>query len=343
MHRSQETLAELRLSVRFGVHLFYFTNTSVRLADSDDEYPPPADESVLNHHLQACARGQAATGGEARYRRAAHLAARGLTGRTVTSRSLLIRQLDEIRAQDVATQVGELREESACAAVPVRSSAGSLVGAIAMSGPRRPGPAAGAAGPDAAGSTPAGFSPLLASKRAPIFSAARTQSVESIQGSLDDARGRPVSIKSNCNPRKRASIKVASAAASGPAISGAENTVRDQARPSSGSSTRRTRCHLRTGGRRRVRTAAELACSRNWPGRAHTVLASRRRNRAARARSRQAVDEICTDVLDHREHWSSLDEVSSRSRESRRGLGATRRRNSSASPLSRTYSAAPSR
>ena len=55
---ARETLAELRLSVRFGVHLFYFTNTSVRLADADSEYPPPADESVLNRHLHASAVGK---------------------------------------------------------------------------------------------------------------------------------------------------------------------------------------------------------------------------------------------------------------------------------------------
>lgn len=131
---ARETLAELRLSVRFGVHLFYFTNTSVRLADSDAEYPPPADESVLNHHLQACAVGKLLLAEKRDIDALLTSPLRGLTGRTVTSRSLLIRQLDEIRAQDVATQVGELREESACVAVPVRSGAGSLVGAIAMSG-----------------------------------------------------------------------------------------------------------------------------------------------------------------------------------------------------------------
>ena len=62
---AREVLAELRLSVRFGVHLFYFTNTAVRIADADNEFPPPADENVLNHNLHASARGQAAAGREA--------------------------------------------------------------------------------------------------------------------------------------------------------------------------------------------------------------------------------------------------------------------------------------
>ncbi len=131
---ARDTLAELRLSVRFGVHLFYFTNTSVRLADSDDEYPPPAEESVLNHHLHASAVGKLLLAEKRDIDAVLISPLRGLTGRTVTSRPLLVQQLDEIRAQDVATQIGELREESACVAVPVRSATGSLVGAVAMSG-----------------------------------------------------------------------------------------------------------------------------------------------------------------------------------------------------------------
>ena len=56
--KARETLAELRLSVRFGVHLFYFTNTAVRTADADAEFPPPADEAMLNRNLHACAVGK---------------------------------------------------------------------------------------------------------------------------------------------------------------------------------------------------------------------------------------------------------------------------------------------
>jgi DNA-binding IclR family transcriptional regulator len=130
---AREVLTELRLSVRFGVHLFYFTNTSVRLADSDTEYPPPADEAVLNHHLNACAVGKLLLAEKRDIDTVLESPLRALTGRTITSRSLLMQQLDEIREQEVATQVGELREDSACVAVPVRSPAGALVAAVAMS------------------------------------------------------------------------------------------------------------------------------------------------------------------------------------------------------------------
>ncbi len=131
---AREVLAELRLSVRFGVHLFYFTNTSVRLADSDDEYPPPVDESVLNHHLHACAVGKLLLAEKRDIDTLLTFPLHSLTGRTLTSRSVLVQQLHEIRDQELATQVGELTEDSACVAVPVRSATGgALVAAVAMS------------------------------------------------------------------------------------------------------------------------------------------------------------------------------------------------------------------
>jgi len=131
---AREVLAELRLSVRFGVHLFYFTNTAVRIADADGEYPPPADESVLNRHLHACAVGKLllAEKRDADTLLTTPLAA--LTDLTVTSKAALAEQLDAVRTLGVATQTGELREGSACVAVPVRSPAGALVAGLALSG-----------------------------------------------------------------------------------------------------------------------------------------------------------------------------------------------------------------
>jgi DNA-binding IclR family transcriptional regulator len=130
---ARDVLTDLRLSVRFGVHLFYLTNTAVRIADADGEYPPPADESVLNRHLHACAVGKLllAEKRDATSLLTTPLAA--LTDSTVTSKSALAEQLDEVRARGVATQTGELRDGTACVAVPVRSPAGALVAALAMS------------------------------------------------------------------------------------------------------------------------------------------------------------------------------------------------------------------
>jgi DNA-binding IclR family transcriptional regulator len=130
---AREVLADLRLSVRFGVHLFYLTNTAVRIADADAEYPPPANESVLNGHLHACAVGKLllAEKRDADSLLTTPLAA--LTGSTITSRAALAQQLDAVRDRGVATQTGELREGTACLAVPVRSPTGALVAALAMS------------------------------------------------------------------------------------------------------------------------------------------------------------------------------------------------------------------
>ena len=133
--KARETLAELRLSVRFGVHLFYFTNTSVRLADADGEYPPPADESVLNRHLHASAVGKLLLAEKHDADTLLALTPAALTDRTITSKSALAEQLTEVRERGYATQAGELRADSACVAVPIRSATATQVGAVGMSAP----------------------------------------------------------------------------------------------------------------------------------------------------------------------------------------------------------------
>lgn len=119
---AREVLAELRLSVRFGVHLFYFTNTALRAADIDTEFPPPVDEAVLNRNLRASAAGKLL------------LAEKRDVDELVRVSDDLLRQLAEVRQQGYAAQTGELREDCACVAVPVRSPSGALVAALAMSG-----------------------------------------------------------------------------------------------------------------------------------------------------------------------------------------------------------------
>jgi DNA-binding IclR family transcriptional regulator len=119
---AREVLAELRLSVRFGVHLFYFTNTAVRAADLDSEFPPPVDEGVLNRNLHASAVGRLLLAEK-----------QDLDGLVRVSDDLL-RRLEAVREKGFATQTAELRADSACVAVPVRAPAGALVAALAMSG-----------------------------------------------------------------------------------------------------------------------------------------------------------------------------------------------------------------
>lgn len=131
---AREVLAELRLSVRFGVHLFYFTNTTVRVADADDEYPPPAEEYVLNRHLHACGVGKLLLAEKSDLDAVLTSPLLALTDRTITSRAALDQELAKVRDRGIATQTAELRDGSACVAAPVRSPSGSLIAALAMSG-----------------------------------------------------------------------------------------------------------------------------------------------------------------------------------------------------------------
>ncbi|MBD0323460.1 MAG: helix-turn-helix domain-containing protein [Aldersonia sp.] len=130
---ARDVLAELRLTVRFGVHLFFFTNTAVRRADVDPEYPPPVEDAVVNAHLYASAVGKLLLA-EKRDIEPLLGTGRPLTARTVVSRSELDRALAQIREQGFASQAGELLDGTACVAVPIRRPSGELVAALALTG-----------------------------------------------------------------------------------------------------------------------------------------------------------------------------------------------------------------
>jgi DNA-binding IclR family transcriptional regulator len=121
--------------VRFGVHLSYYTQAGIKMADADPEYPPPQDEVFVNRHLYACALGKLLLA-EARPRdfKEPPAALAGLTPTAVVLRSQLARQLDDVRTLGYALQVGELSPHSACLAVPVRNPAGAIVAGLALSG-----------------------------------------------------------------------------------------------------------------------------------------------------------------------------------------------------------------
>ncbi|WP_307828670.1 IclR family transcriptional regulator C-terminal domain-containing protein [Antrihabitans sp. YC2-6] len=131
---ARDVLAELRLSVRLGVHLFYFTNTAVRSADLDPEFPPPVDDSVLNRHLHACAVGKILLAEKRDIATLIGPRPAAVTARTITAVPDLARELAGVREQSVAVQIGQIREGSGCIAVPIRSGKGTLVAALAMSG-----------------------------------------------------------------------------------------------------------------------------------------------------------------------------------------------------------------
>lgn len=130
---ARDVLAEARLSVRFGVHLFYVTGSGVRAADLDPEYPPQESERFLNDHLHACAVGKLLLA-ELDGLPEGRPALRALTTRTAADAVALRRHLDAVRENGYASQVGEMREDTACVAVPVRSRDDELVAALALSG-----------------------------------------------------------------------------------------------------------------------------------------------------------------------------------------------------------------
>ena len=130
---AREVLTDLRLTMRFGVHLAYFTNAAVRLADVDSEYPPPHDEPFLNKNLHACALGKLLL---AEKDAPSSLLSRAASTsvRQVPEDAVLRVELARVRADDLATQAGELDATSACVAVPIRSASGSLIAGLALSG-----------------------------------------------------------------------------------------------------------------------------------------------------------------------------------------------------------------
>ncbi|OZF26086.1 IclR family transcriptional regulator C-terminal domain-containing protein [Rhodococcus sp. 14-2483-1-2] len=132
---ARELLAEFRLTVRFGVHLAYYTNSTIRIANEDPEYPLQHDESFLNRHLHASALGKlllAEKDDPMSLVPATGLTA--LTRETIVSRSELVASLSAVRADGSSHQTGEITSDTACVAVPLRSATGSLFAGLALSG-----------------------------------------------------------------------------------------------------------------------------------------------------------------------------------------------------------------
>lgn len=132
---ARELLAEFRLTVRFGVHLAYFTNSGIRIADEDPEYPLQHDESFLNRNLHAGALGKmllAEKDDPLSLLSASGLAA--ITRATIVTRSELAASLTTVRAEGFSHQVNEIAFGTACIAVPLRTPSGSLFAGLALSG-----------------------------------------------------------------------------------------------------------------------------------------------------------------------------------------------------------------
>jgi DNA-binding IclR family transcriptional regulator len=130
---AHEAVAALRQRVRFGVHLVLYLDDAIRVGDTDPDHPLRSEQD-LERHPHASAAGKLMLAHLPDWR-ASHPRLPRLTPLTVTDHDALDVELTEIRGADVATQTGEHRPETACLAVPVRSPAGTVVGAVCLAGP----------------------------------------------------------------------------------------------------------------------------------------------------------------------------------------------------------------
>ncbi|MGC0364741.1 DNA-binding IclR family transcriptional regulator [Rhodococcus sp. 27YEA15] len=131
---ARDVLEELRMQVRFGVHLAYFSGTgSLRFVDADPDFPP-GDEHLVNQCMHGSALGKLLLAEESDLQ--GILPDRGLhraTRFTISNLTELLAQLDQVQAQGFAKQVEELREDCACLAVPIRDRRGRLTAGLSVS------------------------------------------------------------------------------------------------------------------------------------------------------------------------------------------------------------------
>lgn len=129
---AREVVAELRGRVRCGVHLVLCTATSLHCADVDPDHPLQAPE-LLERHLHASAPGKLLLAEQPDWQDVLHPhRMHRLTDRTVARAADLDAELREVRRRGCAVQAGQVHDDLACAAVPVRSPAGVLVAALVV-------------------------------------------------------------------------------------------------------------------------------------------------------------------------------------------------------------------
>ncbi|MGY1823439.1 IclR family transcriptional regulator [Geodermatophilus sp. SYSU D00079] len=131
---AREVVGELRQQVRFGVHLVLYSGPVLRCADVDPDHPLRSTAEV-ERHLHASAVGKLLLAEQPDWRDVVpprRLVQ--LTGRTVTRPADLDAELRAIADGGTAVQAGQLHEGVSCAAVPVRTPSGVLVGALAVTG-----------------------------------------------------------------------------------------------------------------------------------------------------------------------------------------------------------------
>lgn len=124
-----------RTTIRFGVHLVLYGATSIRVADSDPDHPFTS-AALITRYLHASAIGRVHLADQSDWRAVwPESRLRAATDLATTAPAAIDALLLDVQARGYASQRGELRADSACLAVPVRSHAGVLVAAVAVTAP----------------------------------------------------------------------------------------------------------------------------------------------------------------------------------------------------------------
>lgn len=132
---ARDAIQEFRSKNRFAVHLIMFRNSSLRIADEDPDYPLHSVFEMLRYpHTSAAGKLMLAEMGDsaAPFPKGPLM---GLTPQTITDKALLEKQLEEIRANDEATEINELEVGSASLAFPVRLNDEPAGAALCLTSP----------------------------------------------------------------------------------------------------------------------------------------------------------------------------------------------------------------
>jgi DNA-binding IclR family transcriptional regulator len=131
---ARAVVRHLRGRTRWAVHLASFAAGQITLIDTDPDHPAP-DTGLLARVPSAFALGRLLLAERSDWRVLTR-EVRALTRHTVTAEAELERLLEQVRAEGIARQCGEVRDDRGCLAVPIRSPLdGTLVGGLALAGP----------------------------------------------------------------------------------------------------------------------------------------------------------------------------------------------------------------
>lgn len=122
---AREVIENVRRGIRGGVHLVRYDDLRLMIVDADPDFPL-SNPSRITRFLDASAMGRLLL---------PELSDVGLLPSVAVERSAaeVAGFVAETRLRGYAVQVGEFRREHGCLAVPIRDSAGSLIGGLCVS------------------------------------------------------------------------------------------------------------------------------------------------------------------------------------------------------------------